>query len=1128
LTVCFLFVFLFSLPALGENPVPFLNQPVVPGAVPPGGAQFTLTVNGAGFVNGSVVNWNGSALVTTYVSVDQLTAVVPAANTVSPGTASISVANPAPGGGTSNVVFFEITNPVNPTFATLPSTLPASPSIVADFNGDGKLDLAADSGVMLGNGDGTFQALLPYPSGFSGTVLLAADFNGDGILDLATKGGVMLGNGDGTFQAPLAYPNGGVDALLAGDFNQDGKLDLIYSYGGSDGFLGEVFVLLGNSDGTFAAPLVSGWGGSGPAESQAIGDFNGDGKLDLANGFHCCMTLGNAEIFLGSGDGTFQREVPFFTISYPTSMVVADFNGDGRPDIAVGSYFGPENNGIEIFFGNGDGTFQGPYVPITTGVTTLAAADLIGDGMLDLIYNGNILLNNGNGTFSPLPSTNAGGLFGDFNGDGRMDYVSGNQVFLQSPAISGLPTSALSFGNQQVGTSSTPQTVQVQNTGSAVLTFTSIQASANFPESDNCQPSVAVGASCTISLTFNPPAVGPLTGTLTLTNNASGSPQAVQLSGTGAVAAPNVSPLSLTFSNQLVGTTSASQPVTLTNTSTLALSFTSLAISSGWAQSNNCLPSLAPNASCTITVSFQPTASGPLTGTLTLTDYAANSPQTVTLGGTGLAPVVSLSATSLTFAGQPVSTPSASQPVILTNTGTGMLTSLTIAASGDFAQTNNCPGSVAPTAGCTINVTFTPTAIGSRTGTLTLTDNAANSPQTVSLSGTGNGATATLSAPSLTFSSQQVGATSSGQSLTLQNNGNTALSITSLTLGGSNPADFALNQTCGNSVAAGNNCGLNVTFTPTARGTRSATVSIVDNAPDSPQTISLTGTGIGPTANLSASSETFPGQFLGTTGLPQNITLTNNGELPLTITSIQSSNAQFGITNGCTSTLAAGVNCTISVFFDPSASGTQTGTLTLTDSAVGSPQTIPLSGTGMDFSLSGTTTSATVAAGQTATYALTVAPEGGLNQTVSFACSGAPSLSTCTVPSSVTLNGTTSTPVTVSVSTTAGTKAPPIGNVGTRHGVPLQELGRMLWPCALLMLASLAALAAARKRRAAYLLGLSLAMIMLWSACAGGGQVVHTPGTPSGTYPLSVTATVTSAAASSKLTHSLSLTLNVN
>jgi hypothetical protein len=445
--------------------------------------------------------------------------------------------------------------------------------------------------------------------------------------------------------------------------------------------------------------------------------------------------------------------------------------------------------------------------------------------------------------------------------------------------------------------------------------------------------------------------------------------------------------------------------------------------------------------------------------------------------------------------------------------------------SGDFAQTNNCAGSVAPTASCTVNVSFTPTAPGNRTGALTLTDNAGNSPQTVTLSGTGLGATASLSASSLTFASQLVGTTSSAQQVTLQNAGNQALSTTSISLAGADSGDFSLSQNCGSSLAASASCQISVTFTPTARGTRTATVSLVDNAYDSPQSISLSGTGIAPVASLSPFSLTFSGQFVGTTGLPENITLTNNGDVTLSISSIQAS-VQFGTSNGCTTSLAVGVGCTISVFFDPSAAGTQTGTLTITDNAPGSPQIVQLSGTGMDFLMSSSTTSQTVAAGQTATYPLTLAPLGGLNQTVSLTCSGAPSLSTCAVtPGSVALNGTASAPATVTVSTTAGSLAPPFGKVSPPS---ITGLGRLFWLYALLGLASVGALAGAGKRRAAFLLGACLLVAMFWSACGGGAQVVHTLGTPAGTYTLDVTATVTSAATSSTLTHVLKLTLTVD
>jgi hypothetical protein len=318
-----------------------------------------------------------------------------------------------------------------------------------------------------------------------------------------------------------------------------------------------------------------------------------------------------------------------------------------------------------------------------------------------------------------------------------------------------------------------------------------------------------------------------------------------------------------------------------------------------------------------------------------------------------------------------------------------------------------------------------------------------------------------------------------------------------------------------------------MTFTPTTSGTRTAVLSFVDNAKSSPQTVALTGVGLGPSVELSPGSLTFPGQFVGTTGLPQNITLTNNSTAVLTISSIQAT-AQFQATNGCTSILEAGVNCTISVFFDPSSAGTQTGTLTITDNAPNSPQTVALSGAGQDFAMSTTSSSATVSAGQTANYSLSVAPEGGLNQTVCLTCSGAPQLSTCTVtPSSVALNGTASATVTVAVSTTAATMLTPMGK-SFPQGL---EGGWILWSCIFLVFVSLAALCAARRRPSPWLWGTCLlTMMMVWAACGGcgGSNVVHTPGTPTGTYALKVTGTVTSAATSTQLTHVTNLTLTVN
>jgi hypothetical protein len=313
----------------------------------------------------------------------------------------------------------------------------------------------------------------------------------------------------------------------------------------------------------------------------------------------------------------------------------------------------------------------------------------------------------------------------------------------------------------------------------------------------------------------------------------------------------SLSPTSLTFSSQNVGTTSAAQSVTLSNTGNAALSISSIAVSGtnagDFAQTNSCGSSVAAGANCTINVTFTPTATGTRSASVAVTDNASGSPQTVPLTGTGTAPVVSLSPTSLTFSSQNVGTTSAAQSVTLTNTGNGALSISGIALSGanpgDFELPTVCSSPVAAGASCTINVTFTPTATGTRSASLAITDNAAGSPQTVTLTGTGAGPVVSLSPTSLTFSSQNVGTTSAAQSVTLSNTGNGALSISGIALSGTNPGDFAQTNNCSSPVAAGANCTINVTFKPTAAGTRSASLAITDNAAGSPQTVSLTGTG---------------------------------------------------------------------------------------------------------------------------------------------------------------------------------------------------------------------------------------------------------------------------------------------
>jgi len=525
-----------------------------------------------------------------------------------------------------------------------------------------------------------------------------------------------------------------------------------------------------------------------------------------------------------------------------------------------------------------------------------------------------------------------------------------------------LSATTLTFGSQAVATTSAAQAVVLTNTGNASLSITSISVTgtnaSDFGQTNTCGSSVAAGGNCTISVTFTPAATGTRTATVDISDNAPGSPQAVSLTGSGLSSQVSLSPSNLTFASQNVGSTSAAQTTTLSNTGNASFNITSISITGAnagdFAETNNCGSSLAQGANCTIQVTFTPTAPLTRTALVNIADSLTGSPQTVSLTGTGSGATVSLSPGTLTFSNQSLGTTSAAQVVTLSNTGNASLSITSISTTGtnhgDFSETNTCGSSVAASGNCTISVTFTPTATGTRTAAVSISDNAAGSPQTITLTGTGTAATASLSVTSLTFSSQNVGTTSTAQSVTLSNTGNATLSIASIALGGTNSADYAQTNTCGSSVAASGNCTISVTFTPTATGTRTAAVSISDNAAGSPQTVSLSGTGTAPAVSLTPTSLSFASQPIDTGSTAQTVTLTNSGNATLTITSLVPTGANASdfteITDTCGGSLAAGGNCTLEVMFTPSACGPRTATLSITDNASGSPQTVGLSGTG--------------------------------------------------------------------------------------------------------------------------------------------------------------------------------------
>jgi len=740
------------------NPVPLVNQPLVPAAVVPGGSEFTLIVNGTGFVPSSIVNWNGSPRATTFVNASQLAATIPASDITSPGTALVTVLSPGPGGGLSNTVYFECTLPtgaVSLNTSNLGAGVDTSVQVVADFNLDGILDLAATNypdtvSVLLGS---AFGPPLTYSTGEGSAPnsLTVGDFNGDGKPDLASANfgnnsvSVLLGNGDGTFQAHVDYPTPGQPyRLISGDFNGDGKVDLAVS--NSDGLIS---IFLGNGDGSLQSCVNY----IAPGLAVAAGDFNRDGNLDLAVANDA--SPGAVLILLGNGDGSFQSSVGYPTGSQPYSVTTADFNGDGKLDLAIANT-SQASNSVSVLIGNGDGTFRAHTdYPVGFGPTWITAADVNGDGILDLVTANDIantvsvLLGNGDGTFQQHTDYAAGDFAGitpsvvaaDFNKDGRLDLAAGPSLLLQAPFITVSPSS-LAFGDQSVYTTSPPQTLAVTNTGSVAVNQSSISITganaSDFNQTNNCPAALAPGVSCTITVEFTPKATGNRNAFVSIVDNAPGSPQTIALTGTGVAPTVSLSPASLTFARQLDGTTSKAKAVTLANIGTASLTISGITTTGPFLQTHTCHSILAAGTSCTLSVFFVPTTAGPTAGTVAVADNAPGSPQTVAVSGIGT--VVNLSTDHLSFGTQAVGTTSAAETVTVTNEGAATLTmkiALAGADPGDFAEQSSCRGSLAAGQSCLISVTFTSTAQGVRSAILSIIDNGGGSPQEVALTGTG-------------------------------------------------------------------------------------------------------------------------------------------------------------------------------------------------------------------------------------------------------------------------------------------------------------------------------------------------------------------------------------------------------
>jgi hypothetical protein len=486
--------------------------------------------------------------------------------------------------------------------------------VTGDFNGDGREDIASITGsypsgevsVLVGKGDGTFATHVNHVIPIYPYSVAAGDFNGDGIPDLVvdsfnTPGSVsiLLGKGSGIFTSHKDTKVGNYPSVLAtGDFNGDGKLDVVVNAVDPKSGMDVLSTLLGNGDGTLLAPLNQTL--TSIPSNFAVADFNLDGKLDLAT---CLQLTTGVSVFAGKGDGAFGAPVFFDVGNTGTNsgpIFTADFNGDHKPDLVSFTSTGA-SFWISVLLGNGKGSFESPLT-VLPGDGLMAVGDFNGDGKPDLVVINpagliGIALGNGDGTFNEpqipvyVPTLGGIAIVGDFNGDGKLDIATINSADMTLDIVPGNGDGT--FG-QHID----------------LLTENSPWALAAADFTGGGGPDIAVGVA------------------------ALGTSGAVSIYPNRPVGA--LYPSSLQFGPQAVGSSGKALNATLYNSGGRPLSISEITVTSGYTQSNNCGNSLAVGSSCSVSVSFHPTKAGNKKGSLSVKDSATAKPQMVGLDGVGV------------------------------------------------------------------------------------------------------------------------------------------------------------------------------------------------------------------------------------------------------------------------------------------------------------------------------------------------------------------------------------------------------------------------------------------------------------------------------------------------------------
>jgi hypothetical protein len=988
----------------------------------------------------------------------------------------------------------------------------------ADLNSDGNLDLITvnhtsnDVSVLLGNGDGTFQAAVNYPVVTSPIEVVTGDFNDDGKVDIAVLGAspsstavsILLGNGNGTFQPQKITPVSTSVALgagfVAGDFNHDGKLDLATPIAGPQVGVFSVAVLPGKGDGTFGTPIDSSLT-SQPSSIQSA-DFNGDGKIDLL-----VFSVGFS-VLLGNGDGTFQPPLNSSTavdnFGAIFSVAIGDFNRDGRPDavLCVGE------TEMWVLLGNGDGTFQAPVkITLPNVASLLTSVDLDSDGNLDLVVTDGLtgvvqtMLGHGDGTFSP-GSSYAGTYFGaavtgDFDKDGVPDLALAGQSTSSATVAAGV---SVALGNGD-GTFvvATPHTIPLDS----LSRFASV-LSGDF-DGD--------GLSDLAGLFFTPTSTGPgmPSGVAVVLNSSTG----LQTTKVTNLTFPPVDDVSPGYS-AVAGDFNGDGKLDL------AVGSERVAVLVGKGDGT-----------------FQPEVDYSLAAPLALGDFNNDGMlDIIGLQGTSTSTVSVLPGKGDGTFGFPVNSDAGN---IVPSSGGSLavgdfnkdgkldavlLVSNGIGPTGYSVLLGNGDGSFQPpvVANAGLNPTFIASADMNGDGKLDLvitnSFGANSSPDTVSvLLGNGDGSFQTpitvnagngitwllVSDINADGKPDVVIGNSSGDVSILVGNGDGTLQVPLVSFaagayGPIAPADF-------------NGDGSIDLAAATFNGGALSTIYVLSN--DSS----------GRAASLSPNTVAFGNEGVGSTSSAQSTTLTNRGTSAINIRSIGISgpqSADFQQTNTCGASLAAGASCSVSVTFSPSASGSRAAFLQIVDDAYNTPQTAALSGTGAttDFGLGvapGGSASETVQAGGTAMYTLAIGGT-GFSGTVALSCTGAPTGAQCSLPGTTSVSATSASNFTVNITTTARTTAQ------LTPFRPFRTPSSWLWAVALLGII----LPTRRLGRRSVPRGIRmvpLVLVLFICSCGGGssssGSHSNQNGTRAGTY------TITVNGSSHNLSQSIPITLIV-